>query len=62
MATILPFTGGKRCEDCTQQIPPKRVRAMPTTTVCVTCAATREADLLREISFPEPDHRDRIHI
>lgn len=37
---------GEICRACRQPIPEARLRAMPTTDICVTCAASRE-DLQR---------------
>ena len=31
-----------RCEDCDEPIPVERLRALPTATLCVTCAEARE--------------------
>jgi len=30
------------CEDCEEEIAPARLRALPTTTLCINCAAARE--------------------
>jgi DnaK suppressor protein len=31
------------CEDCEEEIAPARLRALPTTTLCINCAAARES-------------------
>ena len=35
------------CEDCHQSIPPKRLEARPTATLCVTCQGKRETQAAR---------------
>ncbi len=45
MAEILDFTGGRLCEVCEQQIPPKRLAAVPGTTRCVGCEGRAEREL-----------------
>lgn len=37
MAEIASFTGGKRCEECGEQIAPRRVRLNPDTKTCTVC-------------------------
>jgi len=37
------------CDDCHQPIPPKRLQARPTATLCVTCQSRREARAARGI-------------
>jgi DnaK suppressor protein len=32
-----------KCEDCEEEIAPARLRALPTTTLCIDCAAARES-------------------
>ncbi len=39
------------CDDCHQPIPPKRLEARPTATLCVTCQSKREAQTARARSF-----------
>jgi RNA polymerase-binding protein DksA len=35
------------CDDCGQPIPPKRLEARPTATLCVSCQGKREAQMAR---------------
>lgn len=34
---VLPFTGGKHCEDCDEQIDPRRLRINPNAKLCTSC-------------------------
>lgn len=37
MPTVLTFTGGKRCEECEDQIDPRRLRINPKARLCTSC-------------------------
>lgn len=40
--TPAPVTGPVYCEDCDNEIPPKRIEAVPSATRCVRCQASAE--------------------
>ncbi|MBX3504429.1 MAG: TraR/DksA C4-type zinc finger protein [Parvibaculum sp.] len=53
MAKVIRFTGGQRCKDCGDQIPPARLRASPSARKCVACQTDREqraANIARAMS------------
>lgn len=37
MPKVIPFTGGKRCKDCGEQIEPVRIRFAPKAHRCIEC-------------------------
>jgi hypothetical protein len=46
---VIPFTGGKRCIECGEQIPPKRVMAVPNARKCAPCQTQREVEVHRHL-------------
>ena len=42
MAKLLKFRGGRLCEDCGEQIPPKRIQAKPNAKKCRDCQTDGE--------------------
>lgn len=50
---VLTFTGGKRCEDCDEQIDPRRLRINPRAKLCTSCERDWELRQRAELSrFP----------
>ncbi len=57
----------RRCEDCGELIPPKRLAAQPAATVCCSCQGRREqgqplipAHRAQELTLPATDPRDLL--
>ena len=47
MTNVVPFSGGKRCISCDEQIDPRRLRAQPDARKCITCASESETEVMR---------------
>lgn len=46
---VVEFTGGKHCEDCDEQIPPRRVMAFPKATRCGPCQSAQDRRILQAV-------------
>lgn len=57
MAELLAFTGGRRCDECDEQIPPRRLRAQPDAARCVACEARVESGLVGQAMRIAQDER-----
>ena len=50
MAEILFFTGGQCCQECGEQIDPKRLKAQPDARKCIDCQLEREEEISRTLN------------
>jgi DnaK suppressor protein len=53
-----------RCEECAEPIPPARLKAMPTATLCVRCQGAAESRASRAGRAPQSawDHEEAPHL